>query len=199
MKALWKILLSVVIVSTLALCFVACGGSNEDKGDNNQGNNPSAGGESANMIFNSQSEVQIVLGNEVTEETRTDIFDSLYPILLKTPKVTDDTAAKAKHEIVIGECDRDISREAYRLLARKEDEMTRDGVGYLIYSDGSSVCIAFYEDKYGLSMAADLAIEKLLSYVDTDYVLALAPGTVDYFVFDPYEYQKALDQKVLDE
>ena len=134
------------------------------------------GGDS-NMIFSSNTRVQIIC-NDLTSAHLPPVFEKVDSIIDYFPNVSDDSAEIAEHEIVIGETSRPISQKAYRLLDRMEHESESD-VGYLIYSDGASVAIAYDEDIYGLSSAGAAAADCFVNEVIGDKTeLSLPEGTV---------------------
>lgn len=177
--------LLLAIVMTLASCKLPTFGPGT-------GDTP-GGDEKENMIFNSKTEIQLVFGDEVSEDKKSEIFDTLYPVFIKAPIVCDDSRAQVSHEIVIGESERSVSKEAYRRFNRLAEDYPSDTVGYLVYSDGSSVAIAYKEDKYNISLALDLAFDLLYSKIE-EYELILPEGTVKTESFDAYEKQKAIDE-----
>ena len=189
MKNMKKILF-LTVVFLLSLTLAAC----------NFGNTPGGGGNGGeDYIFDPYTEIQLVVGDEVSEDIRTDYFNALYPLFIKAPKTVGADSERVAHEVVIGETDREVSKEAYRKLSRMEDLFPDGTVGYLIHSDGTSVAIAYTEDKYGISMTATQALEEILSRVDDNNKLTLKAGTVTSDSFDAYTRQKELDQVTVDE
>ena len=154
------------------------------------------GGDS-NMIFSSNTRVQIIC-NDLTSAHLPPVFEKVDSIIDYFPNVSDDSAEIAEHEIVIGETSRPISQKAYRLLDRMEHESESD-VGYLIYSDGASVAIAYDEDIYGLSSAGAAAADCFVNEVIGDKTaLSLPEGTVAKDSFDALICVKAADAAARD-
>ncbi len=103
------------------------------------------------------------------------------------------SVAKAEHEIIIGQSSREGSVAAYRRLSRIElsDDIH---VGYVIYSTGTSLCIAYHEDRFDLEAAKITAIEYIRENLLTRSTLALGKGTVCSEETSPIEYQAKLDE-----
>ena len=105
-----------------------------------------------------------------------------------------DSQAETPHEIIVGRSTREISVKAYQLLDR---EIEQDGMaGYLIYSSGTSVAIA-YSTPDVLDLAIDAFAEKCLG-VQGD-VIALSKGTLAKSSFNLYEYFDECDEKLREE
>lgn len=170
----------IICLILLAASLVACTVNKEDEND---GKN--------NVIFSPDEPVSIVVressvGAELLKE-------KLLLALGYAPAVISPEESDGKHEIHIGNSGTAISKKAYTLLDRKEKD-AEDDVGYLIYSNGLSVAIAYGEDKYGIGAAELSACEYFVKTVVEDKTtLQLNSGTVYFEFLDPIEYQKAID------
>ena len=155
---------ALLILAALALGLASCatgrkpntqnqGNTNADAENGSSSNAPSDDG----YIFTETSDLTLVLpeGN-LTEENFEKVFYAFSS--LKMYNLTDGSKAPAKHEIVFGRCDREISTKAYRLLDQ-QDRNEPKYTGYVIYSDGNSLAIAYDEERYGLTIAQDVAID----------------------------------------
>ena len=123
-----------------------------------------------------------------------DLTDIIYEKTGLTPGFKSEAQEETPHEIIIGRSSRAISQKAYRLLDR---EIEQEGVaGYLIYSNGTSVAIA-----YSTPDVLDLAIEAFRNTClgVKDGVIALNSGTLDKSAFDLYEYFDRCDEELREE
>ena len=106
-----------------------------------------------------------------------------------------DESAPTAHEIVLGRTNRAISETAYELLARVENE-NENYIGFLIYSDGSSVALAYEEDRY----LTDASVEAMIDCFIENYITGKSEfypgeeGIVDAGLVDYVEYQRAEDK-----
>ncbi len=122
-----------------------------------------------NLIYNLSSELYLIREPGFDEDLFLEVmntFDSTRHEIVKLAAV--DSAPHA-HEIVIGNTERAISKEAKRLLGRIDKNKDSD-VGFYIYSDGSSVAIVFDDDPDGIT--ATLAINYFLdNYIKDELIL----------------------------
>ncbi|MBQ7356820.1 MAG: hypothetical protein IJW66_05400 [Clostridia bacterium] len=147
-----------------------------------------------NLIFGKGTTVNIICNErETITSVLNEIQMKVYGVSGKISKMYEDTEPKAAHEIVVGKTDREISAEAYRLLDRVHKE-SDDEVGYLIYSDGSSLAIAYEEDRYGLLASLEKAIAVFDSLLEGKSHLAIEEGLVSAETFDALAYQEAKDE-----
>ena len=174
----------------LSLCiavFISCG-KNKDKGNTD-----------SNLIFDENTELSLVYsGSDVDRTLVQEIYKALEPHMEKQPKITLDTEAAASHEIVLGNTNRDISAQAYKRLSRI-DKDTDMSCTYVIYSDGSSVAIAYEDDAYGVHAAANTVVEYFVSTYLTGGSLNLKSGTVYSGSIDIINYQQKLDDIYVEE
>jgi len=197
-------LLSVML--TLSSCSI--GGSSDSDGatgDSAGTDSGTAGGETdgtddedvtepKKVIFTRGEELALVVSDgALTEDNCSYLCDELQKI--RAFNETDGGAERAKHEIIFGKSDREISKKAYRLLERQERNNSSEG-GYVIYSDGESVAVAYDAERYftATSQAAAVScfVEKYLGGV-TDATLVIREGCAENVVFDTVEYQKDED------
>ncbi len=91
-----------------------------------------------------------------------------------------DSTEKAAHEVILGRCDRVVSRQAYVEL---EKLPVSDGESrFVIYSNGTSVAIAFDDGDYDV---AKIAIDFFISnYIEGRTYLTLSVG---------YKYSESVD------
>ncbi|MBO5206803.1 MAG: hypothetical protein J6C09_04380, partial [Clostridia bacterium] len=168
-KFSWLITLLIALCLTLASCQVGDGGdsgsgssgSGDSSGDS--GNSGGASGDSGtsgsgnsgsdtatgDYIFKSGSTLNIVCAS--SSEAVTALADELRELGV-TVNVVGTATSPAEHEIIIGQSSREGSLAAYRRLSRVElsDDLH---VGYVIYSTGTSLAVAYHEDKFDLEAA----------------------------------------------
>ena len=170
----------------LCLSVVACGNNGSDdktpKGD---------------YIYVSDTEVQIVYNGDFTKHDGVKrIYEDLREVVTAAPNVVSDGKEASDHEIVIGETNRPISKEAYRRLAllEKKDE---DFSGYVIYSSGTSVAIAYDKDSFNMKIAELEAMNFFADNYLKNETLTIAKGIAKSEVIDIFEYQEKQDEAML--
>jgi hypothetical protein len=165
------------------------GGSSGDSGSADSGNSGSdtaAGdyifkpGSTLNIVCASSGDAVKALEKELGE-------------LGITANIVGTTTAPADHEIIIGQTSREGSLAAYRRLSRIElsDDLH---VGYVIYSTGNSLAVAYHEDKFDLEAAKNTAIEYIRDNLLVSSTLAPGKGTVCSVETSPIDYQASLDE-----
>ncbi len=156
----------MVLILTLVLALVSCTSDEEPGGNVNNPSN-SQGSNKEGMIFDSSTRLVIVTeNNSVPLNLINTVIESVNTV--HPPISIKDTEARSNHEIVIGPTSRDISRDAYRKL--ESMAIGSDYAQFLIYSDGSSIAIAYEDNEYARDMAIDYFITNYLTdselYVD---------------------------------
>ncbi len=165
-KLLCLMVVLVLSVTALASCNF---GNLFDKPntDDPDGNGGQGGGQTIeNMIYNSDSELQIVIGEGATAEEAIALSDAIVALRGTAVPVVNASSEESEHEIIIGGSDRDVTSAALMRLNREIEDYTNDySATYVIYSDGSSIAIVFSEDYEGVSkkLALDYVKEELLS------------------------------------
>ena len=181
------ILCLILSVLTLASCKIFTRGNGSDDANATPG-----------VVFDSKTNVQFI----VTDETlATDLIyylhDEVAKVTPKYPEIGNDSLAKASREIIIGESSRDVTRRAFSHLSRLEKEDEKQ-VGYVVYTDGSSVAIVYEQDKYALNAAATKAIQKFTDeYIMGKEGFSHSAGVICSGFLDPLEYQEELDEETL--
>ena len=111
-------------------------------------------------------------------------------------KERNDAVAPAEHEIIVGMSSREISRLAYEELnsIKAEGDETR----YLIYTDGSSVAIAYdMDDTYSTpEIAVDYFIE---NYLKGSSKLSASAGVLESEKINLVEYYQERDDALVSE
>ena len=177
-----KILTALSLLLLSVLCFVSCSFMGSEPPSNE-------GEEKENLIFNTETDIYVVynpeeIGDEELSNFTQPFFDNGI-----TPRTMSYENEKMPHEIVIGKAGRAICSEAYTKLERM-DKLSDEDTRFLIYSDGSSVCIAYDED------AADITREIALDYFVDNYLseeLVLKKGVAKETCFNLYDYLDETD------
>ena len=150
--------------------------------------------EPENLIYNADSELYIVVGDATFPSTDIDaIFDGIAAVMDKTPTLT-NRYMEGKHNIVIGKGDDPVSAAAYKRL----DSLMEQGndAGFILYSDGSSICIAYRDDSYGFTHA------ELMDYLKNEFIAeeVIAPkGSVKDNVFEVIDRIVEDEERILAE
>lgn len=184
MKKRFALLIAIMLLVSTA--FISCQiqlGGNTDTGG--------GGEEPDNLIYDADSELFVIMGDGVLEDDVINIVNSIDKKKSVSSQYASPTSEAHKHEIVIGNTDREISKTAVSRLQRLEKE-TGD-ISYLIYSDGSSVAIVYDEEDN------DVAQKWALEYFAENFVrdtLTLSSGVVTSRSFDVIEeYYRVLDEE----
>ncbi len=199
------LLLVALVISAFSSCKTDGGDKSDNGGQNNSDNNSDADSIiEGDYIYQSGSKLVVLISSEESSEENSgssvysDLCNEVYQAFAISDagvklEIAPDTAAKAKREIMIGRCDRELSRQAYRMLEKMEKES--DELSYLIYSNGSSVAIA-YDDDYEI---AELAVKKFISeYVDGRTSLVLNAGYEYRETINVFEYYRELGEAELE-
>ena len=171
-RKIQKIVTLLALTAIFGLLMTACttGGADTDGG-----NGASASGA---YVFTRGSQLDLVISmDESSSAAYSELISRIDSALfsseagLSVSRIP-DTDPKGKHEIMLGECDRELSRQAYRELDKVQSE---EGEGkFVIYSNGNSVAIAYDRGDYDVAkMAVEHFIEK---YVEGKDSLVLKVG-----------------------
>ena len=128
-----KKLLTVLLVFVLALtALCSCKHSGNDKTNNNAN--------ADDYFYAFECEMSAIMSKDA-EDIMDSLFSDVYAKLGVVPTLKSESSETAKHEIIFGKTSRELSKRAYQLLDRivTQDEIA----GYLIYSDGTSVAVAY--------------------------------------------------------
>ncbi len=186
MKKKSKIVWLLLVFSVLVLAFASC----KKPDDSGSGNTP--GDVDDDVIYSSQVSATLVLGEGIDEGDVSAIRTAYYRQTDKEIAIGSAAGEAAAHEIVVGKTDREISKRAYRVLELLERKHEGD-VGYVIYSDGKSVAIAFDEASFGVDIAFSEAIADFVSEYMDDTSLKLESGPAVAVSFDPIKKQGEID------
>ncbi len=183
-----KILLLISLLLFVSLLLASC--KAPDRGQDGTDPEPNTE-EKENLIYDTKSKLYLVYDPEQLPADRAQrIIEAFFAQQVYIQPISQDTEPK-EHEIVIGDVGRSISNTAYSQLNRIDLSSDSD-LRYCICSDGSSLALAYDEDRdgYGFDVAVNTLIEK---YVSEE--LVLAKGTYNKTAFDLYEYLGELDAK----
>lgn len=152
-----KILTLIVALLAFLVVFTSCK-TDSDKLDNSKDEI-----NESELFYSSDYDFRIIYSTEAEKAAAETVAESLVPILGKAATVAVSSAPACAREIVFGRCDRQISKDAYRLLDRKIESGDGDS-GYLIYSDSSSIAIAYD------SRAEEIVLNEAIGYFVDNYV-----------------------------
>ena len=171
---------AVLLLLFVTISFVSCDFVTVDKGgaqSNQSGENNTDNGDEivdGDFIWSKGSEISVVSSeSELADDDNSSKYarsvSNIYSMIgsfavsegIKLNFVPDSNEP-TKHEIVLGRSSREVSKRAYELLDAQVTE--DDEVGWLIYSDGYSVALAFdYDIEY-------LALDEALAYFKDNLV-----------------------------
>lgn len=193
-----RLIVFAALLATLSMLLCSCflmngtdggegdGGNNSTEGENEEQKLPEGG------IYNSKSELYLIREEGLDEELFVSFMDKLNSEREEIVKLAAVDSTPHEHEIVIGDTDRAVSKEAKRLLGRLLKSKDSD-VGIVIYSDGSSVAIVYDTDPDNIT--ASIAINYFIdNYLDDE--LILHKGEVYSTCFDLVEgYGEVVDEQ----
>ena len=189
-----KLFLFLMIAVSVTLIFSSCKiVGNDNGGDNDDQENAVPG-----TVFAPGVSVTIISDPEVNYEYIDAIMNALYSLTGELPTYASADTDKTENLIVIGQVDKDISREAYERIDRYhldivEDDDYEDYPRYLIYANGTSVALAYDKDEF------DLAVDAVLKYFVANYLnestLTLSGGTQYRNYCDLLAHVKQLDEE----
>lgn len=179
--------LILTVVFSLASC-------NFDLFGNTGGEKPPEG-EPDDLIYNATSELFIITGDGVSRADVEAFVGGIYEHRENSIEFDVSSSEVHAHEIVIGNTDREISKNAYSRLDRVQKNSEED-LAYLIYSDGSSVAIVWDESEND----EDGVMKKLaISYFADNYVtdvLTMKSGVAYSFSLNLIDdYYRAIDEE----
>ena len=176
------ILLLTLMMSMLTL--VACGG---DGGQNTPPADNGGGDEQIEMVKDYlaliRADESISLG---------DILSAILDADGRMLSIMSDDYDAKKGEIVFGDANRDVSREAAAALAALVAEKGGDGVatGYIVYKDKIGNVALYWHDSFGKT----LALERFLNeYSSVSLLASFKPGIICSDVFNIDEYIAATE------
>lgn len=190
------LILSAMLLTSCSFDFGSSGG-NEQNGDAED--NGTEGGNEAEeegFIYDKDSELYFITSESASLKYASEIalaLDSERSVIVSYAPID---SADHKHEIVFGNSDRAVSKAALQLLSRY-DEREESELGFLIYSDGSSVAVVWEDDGEGVieMLAAEYFIE---NYVGEG--LVAKKGELHSEFIDPIEdYYRVLDEEYMAE
>ncbi len=185
------------------LAIVSCdpgnnGGSSEgpDPGSDGQGDDDTYPEGTEGLIYNKNSKVSILVGDGVSQAKAMDIYNILARLLDDPENITLTTSSdpEATHEIVLGNSSRDITEKAYQKLDRVRDPMNSE-LGYVIYSNGSSLAVVWDEDD--VNHVRDIALDALTQKALTASHLVCPAGSLDSKKVDLQNYWAQKDKEYL--
>lgn len=186
-----KLFFALLTFVTLLCLLCSCKGAADKDNDNGTGDGTNVSAE--NLIFKRGVNPTFICNNaETLKDAVTKIQEAVFYCTYSTPAVFTDEVAPALHEVVLGKTNREISKKAYTLLDRINDG--ENEVSYLVYSNGSSVAIAFDEDRYHINAAAVRGAIAFADLCDGKEYFAAPEGALASLSFDALEYQEELDR-----
>ena len=184
------------ITSILLMLFIVFGVASCKKKPSNNG----TGGNTTtteNVIFSPKVDAVIVLGDGVVSDDVSAIRNYYYERLGRDAVVKSASAAPSAHEIIVGKTDRALSQKAYRALELLE-KGEEDYVGYVIYSDGNSIALAFDDAKWGIRAAFEEVISVFTTYYMQTSTLKTNSGLLTSKAFDSIKWQEEKENEELE-
>ena len=192
-----KKFLSIITLLLLLALLVSCGGTEDGDGSGtgnggtgDTGNTPTPGDTVENFVWDEDSELYLIRNSSsVTAKVVNNLINKITEIRGVRPVLRTDSAGDFTHELVIGPSEKTVAKRAAReleLLIREDSDLR----GYVIYTNGQSVAVAFSDDIDGYAM--NLAITDLIENVLTEKTYAPGAGVIssDYYYYSKYVAEK---------
>ena len=185
-----RIVLAVCLI-LFALTLTAC------RDEQNAGNDQSGGSSSGAVakegyIYSPGSDLWIVYPENIDGEALHKLVLPIDYAREELSMMANSSSEKHHNEIIIGQSDRSVSQKAYTYLKRQNKDDSRR-LGYIVYSDGASVALAYDEDVFETNAALNVVIDKFVSEYISGAELKVKPGVLIDGTFDLVEYQRAND------
>lgn len=213
-----KTMALLVLLSMVASVVLSCTPKKEDKtnGSDSTNNSGNAGNDTntdigddidrgtdvplgtEGLIFNSQTELKVVLADTSFPSTLSSNFGWAIKDNLGS-RVTISTTYGTEvfeHEIVIGQSTREITKKAYSLLDDMMLDQPANIGGYILYSNGSSLALAYTQEIGGQHLEEIMAE---LTEEAQKISLVKKAGVVSSKLYDMYEIYAAEDKIRQDE
>ena len=205
-KKLLLIITAIVCLCLFASCSVGDGSSDGDSGASSDGADSGSTGSASEEGNGSNDDAvpEKILtlvtaeGSEGSEELER-LKSVLSEIEGVTLKLATDSSAPTDGEIIYGQTTRALSKSAYKRLSRLEKSESGADVGFVFYSDGSSVAIAFDDEIFSLPAAESVAVDTFTEDYLSGNTPTLTAGVMAAEIFDAVEYQEELDAEELEE
>ncbi len=205
LKKILLLMCAMALMLTLAGCKVNKSEKPADNAQNGTDNIPETPEEpEGEYIFTSGSTLKIVSSSAEAAGENSTLYGELVQNVFSAVaysadvdiRIVNDSTPAAKHEIIIGNADRELSKKAYKLLSRMDIEDGKDA--YVICSDGYSIAVA-YTTECGFE-SAEIALERFIAeHLEGKSRLVLSSNYSDGVTFDPIEYFAERDEKQLNE
>lgn len=180
-----KAIIAFLLALVCALMMFSCAPADEPADKDGDSTNKEE------FIYNSETQITLVYDPSTVPQKMAEELKNSIALYVGGVTLSDGTTPKTDHEIILGEVDRPLSTEAYKRIGIPEEE---GNVSYCIYSDGTSVAIAYDDPFYGYHIARDAAIEDfLVNYVKSG-TLKLKAGVVVNNEINAVEYQEGVDR-----
>ena len=185
-------LMLALSVSALFSCTVPGSSSGTGEGGGNTEVDVPLG--TAGLIYNSQTEINLIAADSSFPETKASSIAQAFRRTLGNRahiNFTDDIEA-LEHEIILGESNRDVSRTAYAYLDQIMESYHEEHGGYVLYSDGSSLALA-YTDEVTNHHLEDIIADLLAMAEQTS--LVYEEGIVSTKIYDLYKIYEQEDKE----
>lgn len=194
MKKTIKFLFLALWIMTCACAVLSCkSGTTDSPKDNVPSFSEKVDDE---VVYSPFVKTVIVLGEGISARDVSLIRSTYHEVLDKEIELIQPSASVSTHEIVVGKTTRDISAKAYRFLELTDTE--NGEIGYVIYSDGKSIAIAFDEVNFDENIALVCALESFVEKYMKNNTLKLDSGVAYYERFEPVEKQSERDDEMLE-
>lgn len=166
----------LALLAVLVALLFSCGGNNNVNNDD---------------CFWTEGTVINIITEEEALQTATNLRSTLLSALGTMPELKAAKEKSEPHEIIIGRTVNELSVKAYNLLERRIEN--EDMAGFLVYSNGTSVAIAY--------SIPDLTEDAVAAFVEAYIVpkngaIVLNKGTLIDESFDLYDYYDERDEEL---
>ena len=172
------------------MLFSCAGGNGEQNGD---------GSGAANAVLAPGKKLTMVCGSDWDEMRAAEYGITVSYGTYTTPEIVGADTPEAPGQLIIGKTSGALSKKAYKELNRLDKEKETES-GYVIYSDGKSVAIAFDTADYDTRAAETIVLDYFVkNCISSDGGIYLSEGLVHSGIVDYIEYQQAKDDVMIAE
>ena len=172
------------VIALLVVSFFGCTPNTEGDGATDE------------VIYAPEKSLTVINGEGTDAEILLDFTNSLGVAIGSYPSIKSADTPEADGQIIVGRTGSELSKQAYAELEKlKSYTENENHLGFVIYSDGRKIAVAFDSDGYGVEAAQILALEYIVNNcIDGDKAIKFTEGKVTSGLVDYVEYQERLDE-----
>ena len=145
-------------------------------------------------VYTPGSDLWVIYPTDVSSDALQALVGRLEGVRGELVKFANTDSEIHSSEIIIGKSDRAVSKKAYTLLSRQTKDSSKE-VGYVAYTDGKSIALAYDADVFDSNIAIKKLVDKFCEEYITSDKLKIKSGVIYNETIDVIEAQRELDVK----